>query len=101
MRYRCKKYRTPEILVLLRGLMVLACDAQAVLFNVEAAPAAATMIFYCHMKATELIKWSAKVTGRMRKKLATSQASFAAGRGGVFGKESEFDRTIRVGVYPK
>ena len=81
--------------------MILPCDAQAIPFNVDAAPVAATMIFYCHVKATELIKWSAKVTGRMRKKLATSQASFAAGRGGVFGNESEFDRTIRVGVYPK
>lgn len=82
--------------------MVLPCDAQAIPLNVDAAAAgAATPIFYCYVTATELIKWSAKVTDRMRKKLATSQASFAAGRGGVFGNKSEFDRTIRVGGDPK
>ena len=62
--------------------MVLPCGAQAIPLNVDAAAAATTSIFYCHVKATELIKWSAKVTRRMSKKLAASQASFSAGRGG-------------------
>ena len=68
--------------------MVLPCDAQAIPLSADAAAAATTPTFYCHMAATELIKWSAKVIGRIRKKLATSQASFAAGRGECLGMKA-------------
>ena len=61
--------------------MALPCGAQAIPLNVDAAAAATTSIFYCHVKATELINWGARVTSRMRKKLAASHASFSAGRG--------------------
>jgi len=99
MRYRCKKgTEVSRFQSFFRSSMVLPSDAQAIPLTEDEAAAATTPIFYSHVKATELIKWSAKVTSRMRKKLAASQVGFSAGRGClVFENESEIYRTKRFG----
>lgn len=99
MHYRCKKLqKCRDFSAFFRSLVILPCDARAIPLTVDTAAAATTPIYYGHLKAIELIKWSAKVTNRMRKKLAASQVSFSAGRGClVFENGSEIYRTKRFG----